>query len=211
MKPIRCALLVPLALAAVELAAQSGNPLPKVSPFGSAAGPAAAAATAPEAIEFWGVTSIGKQTDLIFRNKTAKKSSWIAKGETKDGITVLNYDAEKEQAVVRIDGVQKVLSLKKATTSVNVAGMTPLPAGFNVPAATPAIASAPPPASVPAPSTTPPAPQTEIQRQETEARMLVSDLLEIGMAQRKAYEEAQRKAAEAAVSAPVAETPAKQP
>ena len=35
-----------------------------------------------------------------------------------------------------------------------------------------------------------------IARQEEEARMLVSDLLEIGMAQRKAYEEAQKKAAE---------------
>ena len=34
-----------------------------------------------------------------------------------------------------------------------------------------------------------------VARQEEEARMLVSDLLEIGMAQRKAYEEAQKKAA----------------
>jgi hypothetical protein len=33
-----------------------------------------------------------------------------------------------------------------------------------------------------------------IARQEEEARMLVSDLLEIGMAQRKAYEEKQRQA-----------------
>ena len=121
MKPARLALLVPLALVAPELAAQAGNPLPKVSPFGSAAGPAAAAAAAPEAIEFAGVSTIGRQTDLIFRNKTAKKSTWITKGETKDGITVLNYDADKEQAVVRIDGVQKVLSLKKATTAITVA------------------------------------------------------------------------------------------
>jgi hypothetical protein len=48
-------------------------------------------------------------------------------------------------------------------------------------------------------TTPPPAPGSaaEIQtRQETEARMLVSDLLEIGMAQRRAYEEAQRKAAD---------------
>ena len=37
----------------------------------------------------------------------------------------------------------------------------------------------------------------EIVKQEREARMLVSDLLEIGMQQRKAYEEAARKAAAA--------------
>ena len=35
----------------------------------------------------------------------------------------------------------------------------------------------------------------EVVKQERDARMLVSDLLEIGMAQRKAYEEAQKKAA----------------
>jgi hypothetical protein len=37
--------------------------------------------------------------------------------------------------------------------------------------------------------------------------MLVSDLLEIGMAQRKAYEEAQRKASDGATRAPAAEAP----
>jgi hypothetical protein len=37
----------------------------------------------------------------------------------------------------------------------------------------------------------------EIAKQEREARMLVSDLLEIGMQQRKAYEEAQKKAQQA--------------
>jgi hypothetical protein len=39
----------------------------------------------------------------------------------------------------------------------------------------------------------PPAPGS-IAQQETEARMLVSDLLEIGIQQRKAYEDAQKKA-----------------
>ena len=41
------------------------------------------------------------------------------------------------------------------------------------------------------------APRVAVTNEEkaTEARMLVSDLLEIGMVQRKAYEEAQRRAA----------------
>ena len=42
---------------------------------------------------------------------------------------------------------------------------------------------------------TPPVSPAEqaVAKQEAEARNLVSDLLEIGMAQRKAYEEAQRR------------------
>ena len=46
--------------------------------------------------------------------------------------------------------------------------------------------------------------------QETEARMLVSDLLEIGMVQRRAYEAAQSKAAREKASTP-AEEPAAPP
>ena len=46
------------------------------------------------------------------------------------------------------------------------------------------------------PTTLQPVPPAPPQRQEAEARMLVSDLLEIGMAQRRAYEEAQRRQAQ---------------
>jgi hypothetical protein len=46
---------------------------------------------------------------------------------------------------------------------------------------------------------------------ETEARMLVSDLLEIGIAQRKAYEDAQRRAAEGKSGQPPAADQPAQP
>jgi hypothetical protein len=49
-------------------------------------------------------------------------------------------------------------------------------------------------ASIPTPEQ--PAKPLTIARQEEEARMLVSDLLEIGMAQRKAYEEKQKNGTE---------------
>jgi hypothetical protein len=59
-----------------------------------------------------------------------------------------------------------------------------------------------------------PAPTTPAQeaiiKQETEARNLVSDLLEIGMAQRRAYEEAQRRNSGANPADPQPESP-KQP
>ena len=192
--------------------AEKARGLPKYSPF-EQRGTAAAPVATNETIEFAGVSSIGQKTDLIFYDKTAKKSHWIAKGETKEGIAVVSYDERREEAVIKVNGVQKTLPLRKTAGPVS----TPRPvvntaAGFNV--ATPL--PAPVPVQVPVPatatatttsptqtatqlSTPPPAPGSpaEVQaKQETEARMLVSDLLEIGMAQRRAYEEAQRKAAE---------------
>jgi hypothetical protein len=212
------ATFLPLMIAAVAIAEEKPAGLPKTSPFMPVGTPVAAVDGAAERIEFAGVSSIGKKTDLIFYDKVAKKNYWIAKGETKEGISVVNYDERREQAFVKINGTDKILTLRKGTTSAGgpraVAVMPPA-AGFAMP--TPGsdpgqktqAASPLDPASVPAPQSivsahdqpgTPPQPTTpEAQAQqkaETEARMLVSDLLEIGMAQRKAYEEAQRKAAE---------------
>jgi hypothetical protein len=205
-------LVVSILASAVAFAAEVGVGLPKQSPFASPAAPGAPTA-ANETIEFAGVSLVGKRTDLIFYDKSVKKSHWIAEGESKEGISVLKYDARREQAVVKVNGVEKTLSLRKGGGPVNApaTAVAPMPVGFNNPALTPsappAIAPAPAIASMPAPMPTAPAqpaaakpegpvtPETQ-QKQETEARMLVSDLLEIGMAQRRAYEEAQRKAAE---------------
>ena len=84
------------------------------------------------------------------------------------------------------------------------------------------ISQPPPPPALPTPSSdastavveAKPAPITPAQeiilKQETEARNLVSDLLEIGMAQRRAYEEAQRRNSGANSAEPQPESP-KQP
>ena len=180
---------------------------------------AAAAAQAPaETIEFAGVSMMGKRTDLIFFDKTTKKHRWVPLGETIDGISALKYDAGREQAIVKINGEQKTLPMRKGTGPTNApAAVAPMHTGFATPAPVPvpvaagnanvpagAVATLPATASGQpgAPAATPPAapasptsqpPMTEQAKQEQEARMLVSDLLEIGMAQRKAYEEAQRK------------------
>jgi hypothetical protein len=199
-------------------AADTSTGIAKESPFKLRGGPAAPTATATETIEFAGVSSIvGKKTDLIFYDKTAKKSHWITPGETKEGIAVINYDERREEAVVKINGVQKTLALRKPSGPVgtarpvahqasgfNIASPVPLPSPV---AAPPAMQNAPAasnpgsaptnPTDSPAPVNAAPSSPAEVQqKQETEARMLVSDLLEIGMAQRRAYEEAQRKAAQ---------------
>jgi hypothetical protein len=198
-------------------AADATGGLPKESPFKLRGGPAAPAASVSETIEFAGVSSIGKKTDLIFYDKTTKKSHWITPGETKEGIAVINYDEGREEAVVKINGVQKTLALRKPSGPVGTArAVAHQPSGFNTPAPValpspvavqPATENFPAAANTAGPAANagdsaaqanaaPSTPAQVQQKQETEARMLVSDLLEIGMAQRRAYEEAQRKAAQ---------------
>ncbi len=221
--PLTRAAVIPFALAAAAWAQDKPLGLPKNSPFEDRRKPAAQVAAASETIEFAGVSAMGKRTDLVIHDKTSKKSHWIAEGETKEGITVLKYDARREQVVVKVNGAEKILQLRKGSGPVNaVAGVPSLPSGFNTPMPTASVVQtnqqpgpsggAPSPiaespvaaAAQPTPKPEgPPTPEGQ-QKQETEARMLVSDLLEIGMAQRKAYEDAQRRAASGETTPPAA-------
>lgn len=185
----------------VSSAAAQGA-LPTSSPFLPPNSQAAAAANG-ETLEFAGVSTIGNKTDLIIYDKTAKKSRWIPLGGTVAGITAVKYDPRVEQAVIRTNGVEKNLPLRKGTGPLNA----PVAVAPPVPVALPAIQALPPTGgqlvtiqATPAdPTTLPPAPPATpetVAKQEVEARMLVSDLLEIGMAQRQAYEDARRKESE---------------
>lgn len=196
----------------------------KINPFKPANTGGAAAPAANESVEFAGVSQVGKVTQLIIHDKTAKKSRWISVGETVEGISVLKYDPRLEQVVVKVNGAEKTLPLRKGSGPVNtpapVASLPPA-AGFAVPTPPPVgAAAAQPPQAMPLPAAAPADPSTQAAakpagpatpetqaKQETEARMLVSDLLEIGMAQRKAYEEAQRRAAEGKSQPAAAEGP----
>ncbi len=205
--PFRLTLLTCLAVLfaiAGDLAAQ--NALPKESPFGRPSNAPTAAVAPDEQFEFAGVSLMGSRTDLILYDKAAKKSRWITLGETVEGVSALNYNSQREEAIVRIRGTEKTLPLRKPSPVRSAApampanaapGITTLPAN-----AAPAITL-----TSAAPAPVPVNPQAKA---ETEARMLVSDLLEIGMAQRRAYEEAQRKAAgagKAGVNQPGSVTP----
>src|SRR2546423_1868543 len=112
------AVFLPLAVAAAVFAAEPvepATPIAKESPFKSR-GAGAPAAAANETLEFAGVSTVtGKKPDLIFHDKTAKKNYWIAEGETKEGISVLKYDQRRETVVVKVNGTEKTLALRKGT------------------------------------------------------------------------------------------------
>jgi hypothetical protein len=178
--------------------------LARESPFLPTGIPALAAGSG-EAYELAGISTMGRQTSVNIYDKIGKKGLWIAVGETASGITVSKYDSARELVVIRVAGTEKILALRKAASSTARPGAIPPPpvaAGFNIPPPPTVVpvALAPAPLTAagasPAPAAPRPAPPVpgSVAHQEQEARMLVSDLLEIGMAQRKAYEEAQKKA-----------------
>ena len=138
------------------------------------------------------MTSEGTQICLY---DTAKhRSRWLSVGKLDEGIQVISYDSAHDQAVVKFDGQPHTISLRKVKTAgPGVAAFAPV--NFGPPAGTrqDGAEGAPP---VVDPSTIGKTP--EVVKQEREARMLVSDLLEISIAQRKAYEEAKAKADAAA-------------
>jgi len=155
------------------------EPVLHQSPFLPAPGQTTAApVAAPGTHEFTGVIITGKTVLINLTDTQARRSFWIQVGKSEDGVEALDYDRKTDAATVRLRGETRRLVLKQpavvASSGTTVATVQVAP-------------------SVPLP---PPSTPAEAER---EARMLVSDLLEIGMQQRKAYEEAQRKAsAEAA-------------
>jgi hypothetical protein len=156
----------------------------KESPFLPPANAAAPAGKADTAYELTGMSVAGKATLLSITRVRDKRSTWVAVGQTNGEITAVNYDPKTDQATIRAEGQLLTLSLKKSAAVVNAPN-----AIFQSPFPTPAPARAnPTPVVTPLPATTQ-------EEKETEARMLVTDLLEIGQAQRRAYEEAQRQAA----------------
>jgi hypothetical protein len=164
--------LVALAIWAVPtLAGQN-----QASPF-VPAGPISAPPEQPSDLELVGVIKSGKDTLVGITNTRENKSVWIPLGKTVAGIEVVSHNPKNDTVVVRTEGQLKTLSLRAPTIQTASANPTALP-------------------TAPIAPQLPLKPLTTQAEQEREARMLVSDLLEIGMQQRKAYEEAQRKAAQ---------------
>lgn len=179
------AAFVSVALSLLPAAAHAQN-ASKDSPFlpPSSAAPAGQASSAGYALT--GMTVVGKDTLLSVTNQTDKRSVWVAVGKTVGDITAVSYDAAAEKAVVRAGGQNYTLVLKKGAVLPGPAvTFTPPTPGVTAAAPQPA----PPPVEVPQGNLSPQ------EEKEMEARMLVTDLLEIGQQQRKAYAEAQRQAA----------------
>lgn len=169
-----------------------GQALVGNSPFAARAGSGSASAPA-EAYELAGSATQGSQVTVCIYERQKRHSEWIAVGETSDGIRVVSYDAASDSAVVTVDGARRDLTMRKPAVAALAATADP-----RVPAAGGGLVASLMPVPAPAGPSTP----ESVAHDQREARMLVSDLLEIGVQQRKAYEEARQKAAASASPQP---------
>ncbi len=189
-RPIRL-ILFALATELLLRAADTGSM--RESPF-LPSGSTAAAPVESATLQLAGISVIEPQIYVLLvdtTNAAKSRSRWIAVGSKDDDLEVLSCDVDQDVAVVRVGLEVKTLTLRKSAGAKS----GPLPV---FPAPTP-----PSPLVGPVGGALPQvAPLVTREEKEREARMLVSDLLEIGMRQRKAYEEAQRKAAEDAAKRP---------
>lgn len=160
------------------------QPLPQASPFLPPAG-AAAAGPADAKYQLGGMITQGKEVLVNITRASDKQSFWVPVGGTVNEVTVHSYDSALDQASVSANGQRFTLALRKPSVLTGAAAVT-------------GTGSSNAPAAVISPPLPPPSGPPEVQ--EREARMLVTDLLEIGQQQRKAYEEAQRAAAAAAAA-----------
>lgn len=154
-------------------------------PAASAAGPATPGAAA---YELAGMSVAGKATLLSIVRTSDKRGIWVPVGQTVGEITAVSYDPKTDQATIRADGKLLTLGLRKSAV---VTGPAARPVTTQAASGGPVLNPTPSrPSGQPVPL-----PANVQEEKETEARMLVTDLLEIGQEQRRAYEEAQRKAA----------------
>lgn len=189
---------------ATSLAAVAGTAsLREGSPFAAPAAPAAAPTNqALAGLELTGIVVIDQRPRFSLRDVTSSKIYWLELNQPEDGLTVVTYDAANSTATVEGRGGSRLLVLKQTAISTAPG----LPAAVPAPAPVPQVAAgfSPPPRPVAQPAPRPePAPanltpeQVKTRQAETEARMLVSDLMEISMQERARHAEEQRRKAAA--------------
>ncbi len=176
--------------AGLALAQMKGPAAPAKAP--AAPAPAKPAPAGDSRYELDGILVLDQPTVLI-ADLEKENARWLKIGDTFGELQVVSVDQKNNTVLVKISGASKTLPLKKATIGTSVA----ITAGTDTsnpgqPASGEAVAA------TAAEPQTPQGPATLEERQAKEAREFVSDLLEIGIQQRRAWEEKQAAEAKAA-------------
>ena len=170
----------------VALSAAEGPNPPASASTTAPAGSAAPVPAQPTRWELAGVIGIRETLTVRINDTVEKTGAWLRVGESFGPVKLVAADADT--ATIQVGNERTVLGLR-------IDGVAP---GEAKPATTTASNSSAPTATpTPLPSTGDP--EADAKRDqliaEREARMLVSDLLEISMIQRKTYEDKQAEAA----------------
>jgi len=147
------------------------------------------------ALQLSGISTLGGQSMFNFVDARNNRSFWVPLNGTTNGFSVTAYDVATETVVVGRNGQSRPIKLRQAKIAALPGPVVPAPT-VQVPTRAP---GSPPPAVIRTADggeiVNPKTPQ-EIAQAEMEARMMVSDLLEISMQERarqKALREAQQK------------------
>jgi hypothetical protein len=144
--------------------------------------------------ELAGVIGIRETLTVRINDAVEKTGAWLRVGESFGPVKLVAADTDT--ATILVGNERTVLGLR-------IDGVTPGEATPAPTAVKSSTASTPAPTAGPLPSTGDP--EADAKRDqaiaEREARMLVSDLLEISMIQRKAYEDKQAEAAKTVAEA----------
>jgi hypothetical protein len=171
-------------LLAIALLGSSGMSWAQSSPFmrqgGNTPAISSTGTEAPADYAFTGVVALGNEPMVCITTVATQRSQWIKVGQTVAGIRVLDHDPETRTVLIQRAGREMTLELKKRT-------FDPSQLQAYQPIAAAPVAQAGLAERVPLTN----------EEKATEARMLVSDLLEIGIIQRKAYEKAKQERTEA--------------
>ena len=189
-------------LAAVSTGFAGTESLRERSPFVPPSAPrqADAGANALSTIELTGILSVGGKPQFSVRDTSTGRSFWLGLGETQEGLTARSYDEAASSVVIEGRGARRNIVIREAR--VTTAAPSP-----------PVVTAQPPQQSSTGPQvvtgTAQPAVQPSAKKQaqaqlkdakgrtneeaERDARLLVSDLMELSIQERKRYEENQRR------------------
>ena len=191
-------------LAASSFAFAGVESLLERSPFvpPNATQQADANANALSIFELTGILSVGGKPQFSVRDTSTGRGFWLGLGETQDGLTVRSYDEASSSVVLEGHGASRKVVIREArvaTAPPPPPVMDVLPHAAQLPVANPQVATGAPPQATPA-TTANPKKQTNAkgrtnEEAERDARLLVSDLMEISIQERKRYEENQRRTA----------------
>lgn len=149
--------------------AESNDDSPFLPPNSSR--PASPSVPAPTLanLQFASVLSFGREVLISVYDVRTSEGVWIPVGGEAEGIRVITYDPENEEVTVLSAGVTARLRLREAqfTAGGLIRPLPTLEQEYGRP--------------------------LTVEEQETEARMLVSDLLEIGMQERARQRELRKK------------------
>jgi hypothetical protein len=159
------------------------------SPFAPSGSASASGKAAEQDFELAGSSSEGSNVAVCIFERHSKHSEWISVGGTSDGIHVVSFDSFHDRAVVIVSGQRKEISMRVAAVAAMPSSPTPIRTDFSQAPSSSPLVPVTGQAQGPVVTGTP-------EQQQREARMLVSDLLEIGVQQRKAYQDAKLKSAQ---------------